>query len=343
MVGGNVVKLSFEQIKEFTTGAARIQEENSMLSFKRFTQQQEELYKSRNENFYNKTFCTAGIKFLFKTDSRNLFLKVKTVLMTSQKYFSVDVFVNGKLIGYIDNFSDVELPQNYTKVDVSLGDFSKNFDLGDGEKTVCVHLPWSVSTLVEEVSVDDNAYIEAVKPEKKLLAYGDSITQGFCALRPSNRYIAKLADMLGAEELNKAIGGEKFFPELTELTDSFDPDYITVAYGTNDWRRRDEETFKNKCKAFYTNLAKNYPNSKIFAITPIWRKDMNLEVKFGDFSKVEQDIRNAVKDIENITVISGFDFVPKDEKYFADLRLHPNDDGFECYAESLYNEIKTKI
>ena len=118
------MKLSFEQIKEFTTGAARIQEENSMLSFKRFTQQQEELYKSRNENFYNKTFCTAGIKFLFKTDSRNLFLKVKTVLMTSQKYFSVDVFVNGKLIGYIDNFSDVELPQNYTKVDVSLGDFS---------------------------------------------------------------------------------------------------------------------------------------------------------------------------------------------------------------------------
>ena len=70
---------------------------------------------------------------------------------------------------------------------------------------------------------------------------------------------------------------------------------------------------------------------------------MNLEVKFGDFSKVEQDIRNAVMDIENITVISGFDFVPKDEKYFADLRLHPNDDGFECYAESLYNEIKTKI
>jgi hypothetical protein len=65
--------------------------------------------------------------------------------------------------------------------------------------------------------------------------------------------------------------------------------------------------------------------------------------KFGDFKKVEPGIRSAVKDIKNVTVISGFDFVPKEEKYFADLRLHPNDSGFECYAENLYRAIKTKI
>jgi hypothetical protein len=46
-----------------------------------------------------------------------------------------------------------------------------------------------------------------------------------------------------------------------------------------------------------------------------------------------------VADLPNVTVISGFDFVPKDETYFSDLRLHPNDKGFECYSENLYSEI----
>ncbi|MBR5505247.1 MAG: SGNH/GDSL hydrolase family protein [Clostridia bacterium] len=337
------MKLSFDQVKEITTGAVNFQEENTMLLLKRFTQEQEMLYKETNQDFYDKTFYTSGIKFLFKTDSKNLFLKLKTMNCSTRKYFSVDVFVDGNPIGYIDNFSNIELPQDYTQMELPLGDFSKKFQLGEGEKTVCVHLPWSVKTLIEEISIDDNAFIEAVKPKKKLIAYGDSITHGYDALRPSNRYIAKVAELLGAEEFNKAIGGERFFPQLAKLKESFAPDYITVAYGTNDWSNIDEETFKYKCKAFYTNISQSYPDSKIFAITPIWRKDMGEYREFGYFEKVEQGIRKAVTDIENITVISGFDFVPKEEKCYADLRLHPNDDGFACYAENLYREIKTKI
>lgn len=338
-----MVKLSFNQIKEITTGAVQVQEENTMLLLKRFTHEQEELYKATNQDFYNKTFYTAGIKFLFKTDSKSLFLKFKTMNWSTRKDFSVDVFVDGNLIGYIDNFSDMELPQNYTQMELPLGDFSKKFQLGEGEKTVCVHLPLSVKTLIEEISIDDTAFVKAVKPKKKLIAFGDSITQGYDALRPSNRYVAKLANMLNAEEFNKAIGGERFFPELAKLQDSFMPDYITVAYGTNDWNHIEQETFKNKCKDFYKNISQNYPQAKIFAITPIWRKDMNEYRIFGSFEEVEKNIKNAVKGIENITVISGFDFVPKEEKYFADLRLHPNDDGFEYYAENLYREIKAEI
>lgn len=337
------MKLNLEQLHKITTGAVRIKEENGLFSFSRFTAEQEKLYQITNQDFYNKTFSTAGVKFSFKTDSKNLFIKLRTSVSSSRKYFSVDVFVNDCSVGYIDNFSDTELAQNYTQQEFLLGGFSKRFELGDGEKTVCVHLPWSVKTLIEEISIDDNAFIEGIKPKKKLIAFGDSITHGYDALRPSNRYIAKLADRLGAEEFNKGIGGERFFPELAELKDSFVPDYITVAYGTNDWNCIDGETFKSKCKAFYTNISQNYPDSKIFAITPIWRKDMSEYREFGEFKKVEQDIRSVVMNIENITVISGFDFVPENEKYFADLRLHPNDDGFEYYEKNLYDKIKKYI
>ncbi len=335
------MKLTLKQIKEITTGAARVEEQDGAVRFYRFTKEQEELYKVTSENFYTKTFSAAGIKLSFKTDSKKMFLKVLTSPGSSRKYFSFDVFVDGKAIGYIDNFSDTALEKDYTKTQLPLGEFEKTFELGDGIKDVCVHFPWSMCAELSDISLDEGALVESVKQEKKLLAFGDSITHGYDALRPSNRYIAKLADALGAEEFNKGIGGERFFPDLAALKEDFVPDYITVAYGTNDWNKSDEGTFKENCKAFYTNLANNYPNSRIFSITPIWRKDMNEKRQFGDFEKIEAHIRHAVKDFENITVISGFDFVPKEENYFADLTLHPNDNGFEHYFENLYSEIKS--
>ena len=335
------MKLNLDKIKEITTGAVFVGEEDGMISLNRFTREQRELYKTRGLDI--RTHSTAGIKFLFKTDSETLFLKIKTTISTVRKFFSLDVFSDGKPIGYIDNFSDIDLPQDYTQMELPLGDFSKKFQLGKGKKTVCVHLPFSVKTLIEEISIDDNAFCEGIKPKNKLIAFGDSITHGHDALRPSNRYVAKLADMLNAEEVNKAVGGEIFFPELAKLQDPFVPDYVTVAYGTNDWSCSERETFKIKCKEFYTNISEIYPQAKIFAITPIWRKDMNDYRKFGNFGEIEDDIKNAVKDIENITVISGKDFVPKEENYFADLRLHPNDDGFEHYAKNLYKEIKAVL
>ena len=270
-------------------------------------------------------------------------MKVFLEPASSRRYLSVDVFADGRMIGCIDNFAEEELPQAYVKVDGECGVFDKDFELGAGRKNVCIYLPWSAATFLQELRLDDGAFVEAYKPAKKLLAYGDSITQGYDALRPSNRYVAKLADLLGAEELNKGIGGERFFPPLGALKDDYQPDYITVAYGTNDWSRKDAETYLADCKGFYTNLSRNYPTVPIFAITPIWRK-VTSEVKMaGEFEDLGRMIREATEDLPNVTVISGTDLVPHDINYFADLRLHPNDKGFAPYAENLYAAIKKEL
>ena len=55
------------------------------------------------------------------------------------------------------------------------------------------------------------------------------------------------------------------------------------------------------------------------------------------------------KSIENIDVagkkvLVRCDFnVPQDENLYADLRLHPNDKGFEYYANGLISEIKKHV
>ena len=179
--------------------------------------------------------------------------------------------------------------------------------------------------------------------KKKLLALGDSITQGYDAQRPSSRYTARLAEMLDAEEINKGIGGEIFFPELAKTREASTPDYITVAYGTNDWSKTEEADFPERCRAFYEALSRNYPDAKTFAITPIWRKDCTEATAFGSFENVEENIRNIVENFENITCVCGYVFVPQDEKYFADLRLHPNDAGFTHYADALYRKMVDKL
>lgn len=74
-------------------------------------------------------------------------------------------------------------------------------------------------------------------------------------------------------------------------------------------------------------------------MAPIWRKDDKEYREFGQFHEMEELIRKTVKPYDNITVISGYDFVPKEEKYFSDRRLHPNDAGFEHYFQNLYKAI----
>lgn len=337
------MQLDLRQIQEIVTGAVRTEQTNGAVRFYRFTEEQETLYKNTKQLFYNRSFSTAGVKLLFQTDSIHISFKVNVEEANAREYFSFDITVNGQPVGYIDNFSDGELPQPYVAASFPLGVFSKSFYLGEGVKTVCVHFPWSVRVAVEEITLDDGASIKAIKPTKKLLAFGDSITHGFDALRPSCRYIAKIAEKLGAAEYNKAMGGEMFFPPLAELEEAFQPDYITIAYGTNDWNGTREETFNQNCEAFYRTVREKYPQAKIFAITPIWRRDLHEEREFGPFENVERNIRRIAGKLKNITVLSGFDCVPTEERFYADYRLHPNDEGFTHYAENLYAKMKINL
>lgn len=335
------MKLLLEQIKAITTGALQIEEIEGKLILNRFTKEEEELYKDASERFSTRSYSPSGIKFNFKTNSEKIFLKVFVSPSSSRTYFAFDLFVNGELCDTLDNFSGVSLPEAYTTVALDMGRFEKTFDLGEGEKAVTLYFPWSVKVEIEELSLDDNSFITPIKSDKKILMYGDSITHGYDALHPSNKYATRLANALNCDEYNKGIGGEIFFPALAKMRQPFTPDLITVAYGTNDWNGIDKSQFDKNCKAFFENLAENYPDTPIFAITPIWRKEAVTETRpFGDFSLVEEGIREATRSLKNVTVVRGFDFVPKEEKYFADLRLHPNDEGFERYFKNLFKEIK---
>ena len=321
------MQLNFEQIKSIVQGVAYIDQKEEGIGLHRFTAEQEKVYD--DSEFHPKQYATAGVRLNFKTDSKSLYMKVLTRKGSSRKFFAHDILVNGKHIGSLKN-----------KTEDIFGEFEETFVLGEGTKDVCIHMPWSVCSIIKELSLDDGSFIESVRKAKKVIIFGDSITQGYDAENPINRYAANLADALDAEEINKAIGGERFCPWLAEMKDSIEPDYISVAYGTNHWHRSSSEEFRAICEEFYDKLVANYPKAKIFALTPIWRKDRTDVTKFESFEEIGEIIEDVVKKYDNVTCISGRNFVPEDENLFSDLYLHPNDAGFKYYSEGVVKAIQ---
>ena len=325
------MKLTFDQIKSILHGAVRTEEKDGKLFLYRFTEAQTEAYKGYKEAFYIKSFASSSMRLEFMTDSQNLCFSADVKRASSRKFFSFDVYVDGamKLNSYGEYSND------------PCGEIEFSVKLGEGEKRVAIYLPWSAATMIKELSLDEGATITPIKKDLTLLSFGDSITQGYIALCPSFTYANRLADALGAEIVNKGIGGEVFFPTLAELRDEIEPDIITVAYGTNDWSHSEKDVFDTNSKLFYEALAKNYPNAKIFALAPLWRPNYNKVVKkVGEFSHVLGRLHEIASGIPNMTVIDCFDFVSKEKTSFAPDYLHPNDRGFYNYATNLYAEIK---
>lgn len=335
------MKLSNGQIKSIIQGAVYFSEEEKGLQPHRMNKEEEALYIPTK--FKNKAFASSNIQAVFKTDADKLILKADISIGSSRKYFCFDTYIDGELTAEFKNFEHKDMRLPYTKIDCPLGEFSWELPLKKGEKEIRIVFPFGSKVIISEFALENATFIEPVKRSKTMLIYGDSITQGYDALNPSRAYAVQLANALDAEGFNKAIGGEIFNPSLSDIKNDINPDYITVAYGSNDWSFCTKEDFTANCKGFYEKVKKNYPDAKLFAITPIWRGDKNDEKKCGLFEDIHKTIRRICEEIGGITVIDGFEFVPAKEELFADLRLHPSNEGFEHHAKNLLKEIKKHI
>lgn len=339
------MQLSLEQIRPVTCGAQRVEQYPDGFRFQRMTEAHLEVYRDSNPAFYNKALSNAGISLSFMTDSPFMELEISIEKGRGRSYGTVEVFADGACIGNINNYDYMELPRAYAELSHPGIRKKERYALGNGQKHIEIHLPRLASVCLHELQLADGALLQAVKKAKKLLALGDSITQGYDCLRPTSHYIHALCKALDAQEYNRGIGGEKFAPWLAACDEDFVPDYIVVAYGTNDWRRTNPEILEERCEAIYRILAEKYPGIPIIAITPVWRTDIDAhadEIRFESFHQVEACILRHTAAYPNVTVIRGFDLIPHDICYYADYGLHPNDRGFAWYSKSLLAALKEK-
>ena len=324
--------LSLEQVRSITHGTAYLEEDNGFFRFHRFTAEQEETYESLHPDLAIKTPATAGVRLAFETDSKALAFQFRLIKASSREVGRIDVYVDGVMVAHTGQPEYREGVTCRTAIELS-----------EGTKYVEIYLPWAMRADLGAIELDDGATLAPVSRRLTWLVFGDSITQGYDCKYPSLSYVSTVARLLDANELNKGIGGEVFFPELLEKADAIEPDLITVAYGTNDWSRGDRPKFEENCRAFYERLSALYPNAKIFALSPIWRNNGTEETGFGAPVTCVYDVLcEKTADLANVTVIRGDAFIPHLKAFTTD-GLHPNDIGFQIFAQALASELSAHL
>jgi hypothetical protein len=321
------MELTIKDIQSIAHGAVRTEKnEAGEIALYRFTEKQMALYAHDNPDFYVKSFGTAGIRLEMDTDTDVIDLSYHTRTASSRRFYFFDVFVDGVMV------------QHFGHEDIKEAISTLHVELPTGTHRVCIYFPNLVAANILSLKLSDGATFAPVKRERKLLAFGDSITQGYDAKFASQSYVNLLADKLGAEVVNQGIGGEIFRPALVDAEMNYTPDIVTVAYGTNDWSGQTRERTVACANEFYANVRKAFPHAKIFAITPIWRADEHRATKVGVFEEGRQIVRDAAA-AAGATVIEGNGMIPHLPEVCSDKYLHPNDYGFKFYANALYDAL----
>jgi len=335
--------LNTEQLFSLSQGAERFEERDGAVFFSRFNEAEMAVYLARPDYLF-RAEATAGIILEFTTDAEALFLSVtESGSEHYHNYFAFDLLVNGVLTGQLTNLR--ENPENGRYWDFVDPDApcEKRFPLGDGEKQVRIVFPWSMKLGIRCLELIGCTYARPVKKRRRLLIYGDSITQGSSSIYPSRTYTALLGSRLDAWTCNKGVGSEMYCPDLVRTGTGWKPDIITVAYGINDWCTVSKETFRKNCRDFWERLCRHYPEGIKFAMSPIWYLNHAEVNPFGPFEELGQVIRECTADLPNVTFLDCTNFVSNDTGDFGDLYVHPNHLGFEKYFRNLYREIEKQL
>ena len=324
------MKLTIQEIRRITFGVVSVEENLGTFSFHRFTKEQTEAYARHNIDHFNKTFATAGVRFSFYTNASRMCFDYRLTPGSSRMFGWFDVYEDGVMTSHFGGEGKL-----FTSGHADIR-------LGSGEKRVEIYFPWSKVAFLSDIELDGEL-ISPCKRSRTMLNFGDSITHGYDAIYPSLTYASLIAHELDADSVNKGIGGEIFFPELSALPDPVRPDIITAAYGTNDWNICAKDHLTSGCLSFYTNLCRTYPAAKIFAITPIWRADGDRETKYAaPHSSLYETMRELLSDLP-VTVINGYTLTPHTTEFYSDAYLHPNNLGFSVYARELTKQIKKHL
>ena len=329
------MQLNTETLKQLLKGALSIQNEDEWLRLYRFTKNQSNYYFEKTpDTLYPKTFATAGMKLEFVTDANEISFDFRVFAASSRTFYSVDLYIDGV-------FCDEMYVMNILRKKSG----SVSFALPEGTHRLTVYFPNLMRMDIANVRLAGASFAEPVPSKMKILCLGDSITQGYDAYHSSLSYVNRISEALDAEILDQAIGAEVFDEKILDEELPFDPDLITIAYGTNDWAiLESKEQFLTGAENFFKKIKNIYPDKKIVYISPIWRGDYQRpfgtqDTAVGGFEESVKALQMLAKE-NGLFVVDGIPLTPHHSDFFADQFLHPNDLGFGFYAENLLRELK---
>ena len=323
------MKLTFEQIQSAANGIVRTEQNELGLELHRFSREQEGFfYKTHplfcKESFFNGYFgkncrTCAGVTLDFVSDARVLEIKfaaTEYAKSSVERLHLLDLYVDGKFAASFKAGNDMF------------------YHASGEEKRFTVYLPYYAFPIISSVTLEEATLFVPQKKQTEILFLGDSITHGANAVHPSNSYVMRLARNMDIGVLNQ--GNSGFVYDAGSIEKVCEPKIVVTAYGINDFSRKSLPLLERETAEFLQKLKEVYPKSKIASILPLWTLWDEADKQF---KAAERACLYAVYQKYSDTIIDGHALIPHDKKYFAD-QVHPNDEGFAFYEETLSNELR---
>lgn len=206
-----------------------------------------------------------------------------------------------------------------------------------GPGAVTVYVPEGMAPALTGIAGLGGA-IAPSPPQRRWLAYGDSITEGWGASAPGRTWLATAARRLDLEAVNFGYAGSgRGELVVAEAMSGIPADVITLAFGTNCWGMIafSEELLEATVRAFAATVRVGHPHTPIVAVSPIVRPDAETTPNrlgatlAGLRAAYEQAVLSLGKADAGITLVRGGELVTAGQ--LAD-GIHPDDAGHAALA-----------
>lgn len=273
--------------------------------------------------------CPAGVRLRLRGRLRAIRVQLR-VEVVPRPFAACDLLADGQVVAHVERDG------------LQRGDEIAFTLVSERPERDCAYELWLPVTVGGPLAfaVDaDGAPLPLPAPRRRLLAIGDSITQGMVCRGPAGTYAALIARALDADLRNHGIGGHWFDPDLVGDTGPWRPDVVTIAYGTNDWSSGATPAgLRDAAASVLARVRERHPGTPIALITPLWREDGGRPRGGGhDLPTTAATLVDLAG--EGVVVIDGLGLLPHHRRFTGD-GLHPDDLGMQVVATQLLPRLR---
>ena len=231
----------------------------------------------------------------------------------------------------------------------SLGEGTVRLRLGDASSRTVIHIPEGMKPTIGDVRPIGGS-IEPMQGQRRWVAYGDSVLEGWMASEPGLAWPARASRELGLDLVNMGYAGSARGEIVSaEHVAELDADVISITHGTNCWKRTPHSggMFREGLVAFLDVIRQGHPDAPVVVASPVIRPD--AEETPNRLGATLRDLRRAMEDVVRERISAGdphLSLVPGGEliteAQLAD-GIHPNDDGHRVLAAALGPAIREAL
>ena len=209
---------------------------------------------------------------------------------------------------------------------------------GDKVRNYVLYFPLYNDVYTLKLTLEENAQVRPLRPYKDvapILYYGSSITQGGCASRPDQAYMARIAQWNNIDFINLGFSGSaKAEEEMVDYLTGLNCSLFVCDYDHN---APSVEHLNNTHEKLYKRFRKSQPNTPILFVS---RPDYKGGEDDARIAVIETTYKNAKgAGDKNVYFLSGKSFFGDKVSIHTVDSTHPTDYGFAKMAEGIYQAL----